>query len=207
MEKSWSNLADNFDEIGKYVTGIEIDKKIKDELHKLNNLGDLLEVACGTGNYTRHLAKASNNILASDISEDMLRFAKKNLKNIDNIIFDKLDCYKTGLSDSAFDSVFMGNIIHVVENPKLALSEAWRTLKPDGKLIIVSYTTDGMPLINIIGLSFRYIKSMGTPPKGGTKFKLKSLNNFISANGFKVEQSKLITSKKANAIFLVAKKI
>ena len=38
-----------------------------------------------------------------------------------------------------FDTMFMANVIHVIENPSLALQECYRILKDDGLLIINFY--------------------------------------------------------------------
>ncbi len=206
MEKSWSNIADNFDEIQEYVTGREIDAQIKAELSTLKNLGNVLEVACGNGNYTRALAQNSSSLLASDISEDMLRRAKEKLKDLDLISFAKLDCYHTGLESHTYDTVFMGNIIHVVHEPKKALKEASRVLKPNGKLVIISFTADGLSFLSKLTLAYRYVKDMGKPPAKATKFGLNSLKEFVLANGFCIEKAKLLGNKKSKAIFIVARK-
>ncbi len=206
MEKSWAEMADKFDEIQEYVTGAEVDKKIKGELSGLKDLGDVLELACGSGNYTRTLAPEAKKILATDISDDMISCAKKKLEDLGNIDFMKADCYETGLNSSAYDTVFMANIIHVVHKPDVAIEEAKRLLKDGGRLVILSFTPDGLSPVAKMKLISRYLKAMGKPPKGGTKFGLKSLKEFVLEHGFEVMEAKLITTKEASAIFLVAKK-
>ncbi len=206
MEKSWSEIANNFDEIQEYVTGKEVDRKIKAELADLKGLGQVLELACGNGNYTRTLAKEAEKILATDISEDMISCAKKKLEDLENIDFMKADCYETGLDSSTYDTVFMANIIHVVHKPDVAIEEAKRLMKDEGRLVILSFTPDGLSVIAKMKLISRYLKAMGKPPKGGTKFTLKTLKAFVLEHGFEVEEAKLISTKMASAIFLVARK-
>ncbi|PIE45812.1 MAG: hypothetical protein CSA45_01535 [Gammaproteobacteria bacterium] len=53
--------------------------------------------------------------------------------------------------------MFMANVIHVVEYPDKALREAQRVLKMDGRLIIVSFTMDGMNVINKIKMIYTVI--------------------------------------------------
>ncbi len=206
MEKPWSEIAENFDEIQEYVTGKEVDRKIKAELADLKDLGQVLELACGNGNYTRTLSKGAEKILATDISDDMISTAKKKLEDLENIDFMKADCYDTGLDSSTYDTVFMANIIHVVHKPDVAIEEAKRLLKDDGRLVILSFTADGLSVVSKMKLMSRYIKAMGKPPKGGTKFTLNSLKEFVLEHGLEIEESKLISTKMASAIFLVARK-
>ncbi|PID27009.1 MAG: hypothetical protein CR982_07480 [Candidatus Cloacimonadota bacterium] len=207
MEKDWSNLAENFDDLQKYIVGDVIDKIIKDELLNLKNLGNVIEFGCGVGNYTKPLASSSNSILATDISDDMIKFAKEELVDFSNIKVEKASCYGTDFEDKSYDTVFMANLIHVVKDPKKVLEESHRLLKDGGKLIIVSFTPDGMSLTNKMKMIAKYLKTFGPPPKGSTPFKLKSLTEFVSTHNFKIEISKLLGKKESKAIFIVAEKV
>ena len=64
-----------------------------------------------------------------------------------------------------FDTVFMANLIHVVENPLQVLQECRRILKNGGMLIIVTYTNYGMKLYEKIKLGLRFLKVWGKPPR------------------------------------------
>ncbi len=207
QEKDWSAIAENYDELQLYITGETTNTQVIAELSQLKNLGEVLEFGCGTGNFTKVLANNSDSIVATDISEPMLTVAKKRLADIDNVSVQQANCYATNLPAEHFDNVFMGNLIHVVAEPEKALAEAHRLLKPDGRLIILSYTTDGMSLFNILKMIYRYLKVFGKPPKDGTKFSLKMLTDFVNIHQFSVEQAKLLGNKQSKAIFLVARKV
>ncbi len=207
MGKDWSNLANNFDELQRLVTGDFIDKSIKKELSSIQDLGDVLELGCGSGNYTESLLKNSNSILATDVSEAMTNVAVNRFKNLNKIKVQQADCYNTGLKELSYDTVFMGNLIHVVSDPEKAIKEVYRVLKDKGKLVIVSFTADGMSFNKKLKLIYRYLKYFGKPPKGGTKFSLNKLKNFVESNGFKVDEIKLLGKEMSKAIFLIARKI
>ncbi len=204
MEKDWSNLAENFDALQRYITGEETDRQIKQALSQLGALGHVLELGCGNGNYTKVLSGNSQSILATDISASMVEVAKRQLADLANITVQTADCYATGLPENQFDTVFMGNVIHVVKYPDKALQEAQRVLKKDGKLIIVSFTMDGMSLINKIKMIYRYLKAFGKPAKEGTPFKLETLTDFVKQQGFQVETATLIGDHQSKAMLIVA---
>ncbi len=204
MEKDWSNLAENFDNLQRYITGAETDKRIKQALSQLGDLGHVLELGCGNGNYTKVLSSSSQSILATDISASMVEVAKRQLADIANVTVQTADCYATGLPVNRYDTVFMGNVIHVVKYPDKALQEARRVLKAGGQLIIVSFTMDGMSLINKIKMIYRYLKAFGQPAKEGTPFALETLTDFVKQQDFQVETARLIGDCQSKAILIVA---
>ncbi|MDP8100773.1 class I SAM-dependent methyltransferase [Phocoenobacter atlanticus] len=206
MEKDWSPIAKKFDKFQHYIAGEETISQIIAKLSQLKELGNVVEFGCGTGHYTKMLATNCNTILATDISEQMIEIAKTNLIEFDNISVQQTNCYSTNLAESSYDTVFMANLIHVVSQPEKALAEAYRLLKPNGKLIIVSYTTDGMTYINILKMIYRYLKVFGKPPKGGTKFGLNTLIDFVNTHRFNVDEAKLLGDKQSKAMFVIAKK-
>ncbi|PIE45811.1 MAG: hypothetical protein CSA45_01530 [Gammaproteobacteria bacterium] len=85
MEKDWSNLAENFDDLQRYITGAETDKRIKQALSQLGALGHVLELGCGNGNYTKVLSANSQSVLATDISASMVEVAKRQLADLTDI--------------------------------------------------------------------------------------------------------------------------
>ncbi len=206
MEKDWSELAEHFDELQRRVTGSAVDAEIKRALLMLRELGAVLELGCGNGGYTPSLVNACDSLLATDISADMVRVAHDRLQAFPNVRVQQTSCYNTGLGAGEFDTVFMANLIHVVHQPEVAMREAHRLLKVQGRLIIVSFTPDGLSPLGKMGLIARYLKYFGKPPKGGTKFSLASLCDFVPRYGFELEGARLLGDSMGKAIFLVARK-
>ena len=205
MEKYWSRFPDTYDKNKEYVVGKELLDKMIKELNDLSNLGDVIEFGCGTGYFTETLAKKANQIIATDLSDELLQSAKIRLNKNPRITIQKENCMETSFISKKFDSVFMANLIHVVEYPLKALQESHRILKDGGVLIIVTYTNYGMKWFEIIKLGIRFLKGWGKPPQHVHTFSPEKLASLMENAGFTVEKSKLIGDR-TKALYLIGKK-
>jgi SAM-dependent methyltransferase len=66
----------------------------------------VLEIACGTGYWTRVLASTAQTVLATDINESMVRLARKRLSGLDNVRIIKADAYTLKGVSGRFDAAF-----------------------------------------------------------------------------------------------------
>jgi ubiquinone/menaquinone biosynthesis C-methylase UbiE len=205
QEKYWSRFADTFDEDQRYVVGERVQRELIDRLSVERDLGEIVELGCGAGFYTRILAENANRVIATDLSDEMLATARTLLKDLQNVAIEKADCEKTSFPDGRFDSVFMANLVHVIENPLLTLKESQRILKDGGLIIILDYTSYGMNLLQKLGLFFRFFKAWGKPPKVSRSFSPDGLRSLVESAGFKVEQVQLIGNK-SKGLYLIARK-
>jgi ABC-2 type transport system ATP-binding protein len=204
-EKYWSRFTATYDENQEYVVGKDFLDEVKIAINKLNDLGEVLELGCGTGCFTEAIAKNSNQVFATDLSEELLENAKKRLNSVKHITFQKENCYSTSFESDKFDTVFMANLIHVVEDPSKVLQESFRVLKDNGLLIITSFTNYGMKPFEIIKLGFRFIKVWGKPPVHTHKFSPDSLGSLMESAGFSIEESKILGNK-TKSLFIIGKK-
>ena len=204
-EEYWSRFADTYDKNQEHVVGKEFLDEIIEELNDLRDLGDVIEFGCGTGLFTETLAQNANQMTASDLSHELLERAKLRLNKNPKITVQKEDCMHTSFASRTFDSVFMANLIHVVEYPLRALQESHRILKDGGVLIIVTYTNYGMKLFEKIKLGIRFLIVWGRPPRHVHTFSPENLASLVEDAGFIVERSKLIGTK-TKAIYLLGKK-
>ncbi len=78
-EKYWSRFADTYDKNQEYVVGKDLLDEITLELNHLPELGELLELGCGTGYFTQTIAAKSKKMFATDLSDSLLEAAKKRL--------------------------------------------------------------------------------------------------------------------------------
>lgn len=100
-----------------------------------------LEIAAGTGRVTRHIRKripASANLIASDISEDMLAVAKEKFGDL-KIDWQNIDAQQLPFSDNSIDLVVCSfGYMFVPDKPK-AFAEAYRVLRKGGMLLFTTW--------------------------------------------------------------------
>ncbi len=95
----------------------------------------VLDVGTGPGFFALLLAEAGYQVTAADVTEEMLKEAKKNTGVFAEKITWKLsDAQKLELADCEFDAVFSRNVTWNLENPGQAYEEWVRVLKPGGLL-------------------------------------------------------------------------
>ena len=121
-----------------------INRKTHDSLRKIvsERIGPddkVLECACGTGLLTSVIAQKCREITATDFSRRMLEKAEKNCSGYSNVSFEPADITSLPFPDNSFDKVVAGNVIHLLDDPLLALRELDRVCRPGGLLIIPTY--------------------------------------------------------------------
>ena len=95
----------------------------------------VLDVGTGPGFFALLLAEAGYQVTAADVTEEMLKEAKKNTGVFAEKITWKLsDAQKLELGDCEFDAVFSRNVTWNLENPGQAYEEWIRVQKPGGLL-------------------------------------------------------------------------
>src|SRR5215469_2995519 len=102
--------------------------------------GRILEVGVGTGislpGYSRQ-----NRIIGIDLSEAMLRKARRRVADLGLTNVEKLevmDAEHLSFPDASFDVVVASYVISTVPNPEATLDEFARVLKPGGEIVLVS---------------------------------------------------------------------
>ncbi|KCZ72707.1 methylase involved in ubiquinone/menaquinone biosynthesis [Candidatus Methanoperedens nitroreducens] len=204
-EKYWSKYARSYDEGVEYVVGKTLRQAIVKRLLGERDLGEVIEFGCGTGYFTKVIAKNARNIIATDLSDEMLEVARIHLKDFQNVTIQKANCESTSFPSQRFDTVFMANVIHTIENPYKALQESHRILRDGGLLLITSYTDYGVNWFEKIELSLRYLQKFGMPPGYYRNYSPNELARLVENAGFKVEEIQLI-SNKAKALYLKGRK-
>ena len=97
----------------------------------------ILDVGCGTGNFSMKLAEMGCEVVGVDVSEEMLKLAEEKSKdNNMDIEFHKMDVYGLDFEDEEFDVVFSMAAFEFIKEPKKAYNEMHRVLKKNGNLLI-----------------------------------------------------------------------
>jgi SAM-dependent methyltransferase len=132
-------------------------------------VGDL---GCGTGVVSELLAPHVERVIAVDESEPMLTAARRRVADHDNVELraGKLEALPIG--DASLDAAVLSLVLHYVGEPLVALSEARRVLKTDGRLIVVDMMAHGRA---------EYREQMGHVWQGFTR---EQMNAWLEEAGF-----------------------
>ena len=100
------------------------------------NCHRVLEIGCGTGGFARRLAKRSAQVLALDLSPEMIRLARERSVQFPNIEFELADVCKQSLPAENFDCVTSIATLHHLPLEEV-LGKMKAALKPGGVLLVL----------------------------------------------------------------------
>jgi demethylmenaquinone methyltransferase/2-methoxy-6-polyprenyl-1,4-benzoquinol methylase len=157
----------------------------------------VLDVACGTGALVFQLARKSKKVVGIDLSEPMIKAAKKEERkqHPGNVSFEVADATRlSAFNDGEFDVVTLSMALHQF-SPELhapILDEIKRVGK---KLIIVDYA---VPLPrNVAGISARIIEFLAGKEHYQNfrrYYRLGGLRSILSDNSTEIESSLIFSS-------------
>jgi SAM-dependent methyltransferase len=108
-------------------------------LQRVATADRLLDLACGTGVFTRPLASRAKGIVVGlDLSWPMLRHARRLLEGTGrkNIVLMRGTAFRLPFLGGAFQSINCCGALHLFDQPDLALKEIGRVLHPAGLLSV-----------------------------------------------------------------------
>lgn len=91
-----------------------------------------LELGCGTGYFTRELARCGADVLAVDVSPELLEIARASCA-AKNVRYEIQNACELSYPDAFFDSVVGSSVLHHLDI-KEALKEIYRVLKDGGTI-------------------------------------------------------------------------
>ena len=204
-EEYWSRFPDTYDKKMEYVVGKELREAIAQELNLLPALGELAELGCGTGIFTETIVQKSRSMVATDLSESLLAVARRRIGDHPKVKIQKENCMATSFPSEALDSVFMANLIHVIESPSALLEECYRILRVGGTLVIVTFTDHGMKRWEKFKMGLRFLKSWGKPPAHTHSFSPENLASMMKGAGFAIKTLKVIGDN-IKALYAIGRK-
>lgn len=98
----------------------------------------ILDLAAGTGTSSAALARSGASVTAADFSPGMIEVGRRKHPSLE---FVEADATALPFDDDRFDAVTISFGLRNVEDPKLALAEMHRVLKPGGRIVVCEFST------------------------------------------------------------------
>lgn len=92
---------------------------------------EVLDIGCGGGFLSNHLATLGHRVTGLDASEDALAVARR-YDSTRQVHYQRGDALNLAYPDGSFDAVCAMDFLEHVENPERVIAEAARVLKPGG---------------------------------------------------------------------------
>lgn len=148
VREMFSGIAGKYDFLN-HLLSANIDKRWRKLVSKrltdvlVNPNAKVLDVACGTGDLAVELKKTANaKIIGTDFCRPMLEIAHK--KDV-SIPFIEADGMNLSFEEKTFDAVTIAFGLRNFSNWKDGLVELHRILKPQGKLVILEFSSPVLP--------------------------------------------------------------
>lgn len=109
-----------------------------------------LEIGCGTGAFSRRLAERSKQVVALDLSSEMIRVARSRSAQFPNIEYRRVDVMSHDLPASGFDCVATIATLHHLPLREVIL-KLRQAVKPNGLLIILDLFEPERNLLKLSG--------------------------------------------------------
>lgn len=197
----WDKVAGMYELFENIYNG-KVNKQLCAEVAEMMDSSDtVLECACGTGMITKCIAPKCRKVVATDLSEGMLKQASKNCRDLSNVKIKRANIMKLEYQDETFDKVVAGNVIHLLEEPNKALAELERVCKKGGKIIVPTYINH-----ENAGKSGVFVKIWDKLGAGFKRqFNYTTYKEFFSKAGYTDVEYKLVQGKMPCAIAVITK--
>ncbi len=105
-----------------------------------------VDIGCGPGYFALPLAERVNQVLATDISTDMLDICRSRAReaNLDNIEFIKSDSTEINIPSESVERILLVNVFHEFSAVDDVIRELGRILKPAGRVYNIDWRYERM---------------------------------------------------------------
>ena len=99
----------------------------------------IADLGAGEGTFSQLLARRAKKVIAVDNSEKMVEYGAELARKhgVKNLEYRKGDLESVPLKDASVDLAFFSQSLHHAPHPERAVAEAWRILKPGGRIVVL----------------------------------------------------------------------
>ncbi len=154
IKSLFDNIAPDYDKLN-HILSLNIDKgwrkkAVREIIDSKEHL-KVLDVACGTGDFTIEIARKAaegSSITGIDLSEGMMKVGREKINAAKvRATLEYGDCEALTYSNDLFDRISVGFGVRNFEHLDIGLKEMCRVLKPGGKLVILELSVPSNPII------------------------------------------------------------
>ncbi len=144
IRKLFDNIAPDYDRLN-HILSLNIDKgwrrkAVKETVDTEKPL-EILDVACGTGDFTIEIARKAaegSRVTGIDLSEGMMKIGREKIQKAGvKAEMVQGDCEALPYGEGTFDRISVGFGVRNFEHLDIGLKEMCRVLKKDGKLVVL----------------------------------------------------------------------
>lgn len=142
----FSRNAQGWDSLRRlHVSEAEVEKTLREMVGE-RPVDSLLDLGTGTGRLLQLFEGIYRQGMGIDASREMLAVARSNLEKsgISKASIRLGDIFNLPLESGSFDLVTVHQVLHYLDEPQFAISEAARMLRPGGRLLIVDFAPHGI---------------------------------------------------------------
>jgi ArsR family transcriptional regulator len=105
----------------------------------------IADLGAGEGTFSQLLARRSKKVIAVDNSDKMVEYGRElaSKHGVKNLEYRKGDLEAVPIRDAAVDLAFFSQALHHAQHPERAVAEAWRILKPGGRIVVLDLLRHG----------------------------------------------------------------
>ena len=99
----------------------------------------IADLGAGEGTFSQLLAQRAQRVIAVDNSEKMVEFGAELARKhgVKNLEYRAGDLEALPVEDASVDVAFFSQSLHHAQHPPRAVKEAWRILKPGGRIVVL----------------------------------------------------------------------
>ncbi len=143
LRKRKDHVRAYFDELAgkfgrEYVPGRSW-KGLAEAMLKILNYEVVADLGAGEGTLSQLMAQRATRVIAIDHSEKMVEFGQKLAEEneLPNLDYRLGDIEEVPIENAEVDLAIFSQALHHAEHPEVALAEAYRILKPGGRLVVL----------------------------------------------------------------------
>jgi ubiquinone/menaquinone biosynthesis C-methylase UbiE len=184
-----------------YLLQLEAQRQSPNARAKLERYADMLspspgdcvlDLGCGGGAFSRLLVEevgSGGQVVGVDVSENAIALAQtlSTALTPELLTYRVADGHSLPFEDEAFDSVACISVLEFCEDPALVLYEAYRVLRPGGRLLVVNSDEDTRAYNgHDVELGRKVMRAIAD--RGGDPWLARRLAHLLEATGFRIRE-------------------